>query len=86
MAIKRIFSGNSKSDVAYEVEFTDDTKISLTKSSLTILDTKEKLDTDLTTKMGARKDKIFLHKNRSGTIAVATGAEPEVWPEDEIIK
>jgi len=25
---------------------------------------------------------IFLHKNRSGTIAVATGQEPKIWPED----
>jgi len=29
------------------------------------------------------KDSIFFHKNRDGTIAIATGAEPDIWPEDE---
>lgn len=82
MTIKRIYSGNVKSKIAYEIEFADNSKISLAKSSLTTIDTKEKLEANLATKMGVRKDKIFLHKNRNGVIAVATGQEPKVWPED----
>ena len=27
---------------------------------------------------------FFVHFNRSGSVAVATGQEPAVWPEDEI--
>lgn len=30
---------------------------------------------------GAIQD-LFIHKNRSGTIAIATGAPPRFWPED----
>lgn len=26
---------------------------------------------------------IFFHVNRDGSVALATGREPEVWPEDE---
>lgn len=26
---------------------------------------------------------IFFHRNRDGTLAVATGRAPEMWPEDE---
>jgi len=26
---------------------------------------------------------IFFHKNRDGSVAIATGEHPEVWPEDE---
>jgi len=28
-------------------------------------------------------DDLFIHKNRDGSWAVATGAAPAVWPEDE---
>lgn len=27
---------------------------------------------------------IFIHKNRDGTWCIATGAAPEIWPEDEV--
>ena len=26
---------------------------------------------------------IFVHRNRDGTLAIATGEEPDIWPEDE---
>ena len=28
---------------------------------------------------------IFLHVNRDDSIALATGAAPDVWPEDEVV-
>lgn len=31
----------------------------------------------------SRMPVFFIHLNRSGTVAVATGSEPAVWPEDE---
>jgi len=88
MPIRRIFSGNSKASDAYIVEFGDNTKIDATKTDLTSLPTDKELNTDLTDKLSvvSKTDTIFLHKNRNGTIAVATGQEPKVWPEDEIIK
>jgi len=84
MSIKRVFSGNLKALEAYIVEFDDDTKIDVVKTDLISLTTDKKLNADLTDKLSvvSKTDKIFLHKNRSGTIAVATGHEPVVWPED----
>lgn len=32
---------------------------------------------------GKSLPRFFIHKNRDGSLAVATGTEPEVWPEDE---
>jgi hypothetical protein len=34
-------------------------------------------------KILGRLDDLFVHKNRDSTWAVATGAVPAVWPEDE---
>jgi len=28
---------------------------------------------------------LYVHKNRNGTWCIATGAAPEVWPEDEVM-
>lgn len=27
---------------------------------------------------------FFVHINRNATVAIATGAEPDVWPEDDV--
>jgi len=35
---------------------------------------------DLKADLGGR---VFLHRNRDGSVAIATGSEPETWPEDE---
>lgn len=32
----------------------------------------------------ARLPPIYAHINRDGSIALATGAEPDVWPEDDM--
>ncbi len=36
-------------------------------------------------RMAAGDIPIFIHKNRNGRYAIATGKEPLVWPEDEVI-
>lgn len=41
------------------------------------------LKEELSRQLPAPSTPIFIHKNRNGTIAVATGVEPEVWPEDQ---
>ncbi len=33
---------------------------------------------------GLMLDDLFVHVNRDGSVAVATGAVPDIWPEDEI--
>ena len=31
---------------------------------------------------GAGKNDLWVHKNRDGSLALATGIEPKIWPED----
>lgn len=83
MAIKRLYSGNLKSTIAFALTFADNAQITVTKNQLLIYDTMNKLNLYISLQLAGRSDKIFLHKNRNGTIAVATGREPVVWPEDE---
>lgn len=44
---------------------------------------KAALDQFTSHNFGYTLDDIWLHKNRDGTWAIATGAVPDVWPEDE---
>lgn len=82
--IKRVYSGNINSEIAYIVEFAANSKVTLTKTDSSLLDNQTKLDNDLITKMVDKKTTpIFLHKNKNGTVAVATGQKPIVWPENE---
>ena len=37
----------------------------------------------LTTIQSQRPLNVFYHRNRDGSIAVAVGREPDIWPEDE---
>jgi len=85
VAIKRIFSGNAESKVAYEIEFADTKSIPATveKTSLTTLNTDQKITASFAAK-ATEETPVFFHKNRNGTIAIATGAAPKVWPEDEM--
>lgn len=45
--------------------------------------TQLELQSEVTTKTETATRPIHAHKNRDGTIAVAVGAPPERWPEDE---
>ena len=52
--------------------------------SLGSLDTAEKLATEIEKVISKEaKPDLFLHKNRDGSWAIATGEEPKTWPEDE---
>lgn len=46
-------------------------------------DAKGALDTWTQKNFGYVLNDVFLHKNRDGSWAIATGQEPAVWPEDE---
>ena len=82
MPINKVSSGNNATAVAFEIGFTDNVTIKLTKQQLTTFDTQEKLDAFIKTQTSGRPEEIYLHKNRDGRIAVATGSEPDTWPED----
>lgn len=53
-----------------------------TKAQIALLDTEEKLLNAVRVSLGGIQD-IFVHKNRNGRWAIATGQAPAVWPEDE---
>jgi hypothetical protein len=64
----------------------DGKKIEIDHASLTTLDTAEKIKAELQSQASLSNmqlPKIFIHLNRDGSVAVAVGAEPRVWPEDE---
>ena len=81
MGLKRVFSGNNRSLVAFGIEF-DEKACEMEKSALSVFDTEDKLQGEVTQQMFPVP--VFVHKNRDGTIAIATGEEPDVWPEDEV--
>lgn len=56
-----------------------------TKADITARVGKEaQIKSEIEAKMGRTLGiPIFFHRNRDGTLAVATGREPEMWPEDE---
>jgi hypothetical protein len=67
----------------------DGKKVEIDHAALTTLDTAEKIEAELrsqATTANVQLPKLFIHLNRDGSVAVATGAEPEIWPEDEPIE
>lgn len=45
--------------------------------------TEAQLNTELSRQLPDMTTQVFIHKNRNGTVAVATGVEPEIWPENQ---
>ena len=85
--IRRIHSGQLTDKVAFSIEYVDEKVASVDRTALVspTLSTDAQLVEEVTRQLKEVPTvPVFLHKNRSGTIAVATGAEPEVWPEDEV--
>ena len=77
--IRSIHSGNTKSKIPVEVKF-DNMTMTVNQAELDLCANQSALDNLLATK---NAPSIYLHLNRSGTIAVATKQVPNVWPEDE---
>jgi len=76
MSLKRLASIPS----GIFIEFTGDVKVDI--GDVAEISTKEKVDQEVEKVLG-KDNKVFSHVNRDGTIAIAYGAEPAVWPEDE---
>jgi len=72
-------------DVAIVIQSRSQT-FRLTRSDLLTYDTPDKLVRELRRQIGAEQElsyRTFFHRNRNGSIAVAVGQEPTVWPEDD---
>jgi len=51
---------------------------------LVTFDTAEKLRSEAGRQLGRTVADLHFHINRDGSVAVAYGVEPVVWPEDEV--
>ena len=64
----------------------DGVKLEVTHVGLVSLDTNKKIEDDLNSQASTsnvQPPPIFAHINRDGSVAIATGAAPDVWSEDE---
>lgn len=59
----------------------DGREFKVNKNQLAQLDTEKKIQAAIEAFFGPLSD-IWVHKNRDGTWAIATGQEPNMWPED----
>jgi len=46
---------------------------------------KDEIAKALVTQDKEGKQDVFVHVNRKGTIVIAIGVEPKVWPEDDVL-
>jgi len=64
-------------------------KAELSHEDLATHNTGKKVETELKAKAAASNTKwprVHVHVNRDGSLAVATGAAPVTWPEDEALR
>lgn len=79
-----IVEGILGTDTVIEIE-TEETGTSIiTRTEINADDRASAVLSELESKIGrGRINNLFIHRNRNGTYAIATGAEPTTWPEDE---
>lgn len=86
MPLTRVSSWkDSKQGNATVIEI-DRVKFEISHADLADFDTMEKIKAEIERQalLSAKQlPDLFFHKNRDGSIAVATGSEPNKWPEDE---
>ncbi len=61
--------------------------LKLEHTDLVTYDTAKKVEDELSRQASvsaAEPPAIYVHVNRDGSLALATGSAPEVWPEDEV--
>jgi hypothetical protein len=84
--LSRIATFKKDKNTAAIVLVCDGEKLEIKQTELSTVDTSLKVESALTTAATAAKVKLppmFIHKNRDGSYAIATGQEPRIWPEDE---
>lgn len=60
----------------------DGKEVKVAHADLITYDTAAKIKTELEARAGKVLSGLFVHRNRDGSLAVAVGQEPGVWPED----
>lgn len=62
----------------------DGVEVKILHADLITHDTAAKIKTELETQAGKALPGLFIHVNKAGNLAVATGQEPDTWPEDVV--
>jgi hypothetical protein len=57
-------------------------KVEIAAAALGTHDTPAKLLAEAERQAGKALSGVFFHVNRDGSVAIATGQEPDAWPED----
>jgi hypothetical protein len=83
MAFKRIATWKREEQGPAIIIEWNGRSIAVQHSQLATLNTATKLKLAVETIAGESLS-VWFHFNRAGNVAMATGAEPEVWPEDDI--
>lgn len=86
MGIKRIATTRDARKAYAVLIETRRGRYQLTANDLLTHDAAKKIEVELKRQADITADSlssIFVHVNRDGSLALATGAEPNVWPEDE---
>ena len=85
MALQRVATWkDTKKEAALLV--VDGVKLEIAHADLSYLDTAKKIQDELKAQASTSNvapPKMFAHINRDGSLALATGAAPKVWPEDD---
>jgi hypothetical protein len=61
---------------------TGDKTLAIDESDLATYDTAAKLLAEAERQADSTLADLYFHVNRDGSVVIATGCEPEVWPED----
>lgn len=65
------------------IELSDNRTYELTQTEVEAFNNPDRLGFAIKSKLAANN--IYVHKNRNGRWAIATGQEPKEWPEDMVI-
>jgi hypothetical protein len=83
LAITRISTAKSGKGLALAMDEDGETIVSLRHDELTTYDTIAKIKLEVNRQAARILQNVYFHINRDGSLAVATGFEPSIWPENE---
>lgn len=86
MVLNRVATWKRKEQGKAVIVVVDGRVLEISHADLARFDTEEKLRVELelqASTSNVEAPALFVHINRDGCLALATGAAPGVWPEDE---
>jgi len=85
MDIRRIATARAgRGKPALVIQFSSGRPVVISQADLVTYDTPAKLRAEAARQAGRGLAEVYFHFNRDGSVAVATGQAPAVWPEDDL--